>query len=411
MIQNLVGSVFNIMTHEGRIWNIFRLMLILLMITGMAFWSASVFTRPEQFPWVLFSLAGLRFWVFPIAGFLGALLIVGHYISDLYELPGLTHGVRHTLSILFGFGLPALHISDGRVENNINGINLLERIGGPGLLNVDPGNLVILENQTGPSNVYAGGSHFVSRRETIKDVVSLEDYHGFIDERRATTRDGIPVIVRNINYHFRLRPPRRAVDHSARRPDDPFPYSMQGIRNYVYNRSVTPDGLTGIDAAMNINVGGAITDFISDSQFEQLMLPGAGTDPRMVIRNQLSTPARQNQFRNLGMELLWVDIGHFDVEDNVWAERVRTWGARWVGTAEIDHALGESQRLTSHSRARAEGRADALRGLIETFEDARLNGTPPQSLRNLILLYTAQILEEIGEYGVDQSPGELPGGE
>ncbi len=130
-------------------------------------------------------------------------------MRDLYELPSVRLGMRYVVSTLFGFFLPTLRVEHGRIVSDPGQINLLEHIGGPGYLNIASGNLVLLENPAGPSNVYSAGFHFVSRREIIKEVMSLEDQHGYIESRKATTRDGIEVEVREIRYHYRLRPSRR----------------------------------------------------------------------------------------------------------------------------------------------------------------------------------------------------------
>jgi len=112
----------------------------------------------------------------------------------------------------------------------------------------------------------------------------------------------------------------------------------------------------------------------------------------------------------LGIELLWVDIGHFDVADEIWQKRVETWSAKWIGQAMLYRNEGEAQRLTAHRQALAEGRADALEDLVHTLNDARLKEIPMDQLRNLVLLYTAQILDEMGDKKKEKgnSSGSLP---
>ena len=399
------------LSAEGCLWGLIRLGMVIFLIAGMAFWSASLFAQPERFPWILFTLQGLRYWIFPIAGFICAILLAGHFISNLYELSGVRSGIRHVFASAFSLGLPVMTIEQGRRTLAPDRPNLLDQVGGPGYIHVLPGNLALIENQTGPSNVFSQGDHLISRREHVKEVISLEDQHGYIEEINATTKDGIEMTVSEIRYHFRLRPSRRSGEYVPRSPLDPFPYTMQYMRNYAYNRSVTTSGLTPLSSAMNIIIMGGISDYINSHRFDDLTAPAwsVAPHPRGVIRESI-TNEMQDRFRNLGMELLWVDIGHFGVSQEVWDWRVRTWGATWAGHASLERNLGKVRRLTYDRLARAEGRADALKLIIEKLEDARLGGEPAVNLRNLILLYTAQILDELNatDRTANDETGELP---
>jgi len=379
-------------------------------IAGMAIWSIRAFSNPDRLVLLFFSLRGLRYWIFPITGFIIAVLLAGHYTRDLYELPSLRLGIRYLFSVVFGLGIPSLKIDRDQIDTDSTKINLLERVGGPGYLNILPGYLVLLENPKGPSNVYGAGDHYVSRREWIHAIANLEDQHGYIDSRTATTKDGIEVIVREIRYQYRLWPSRRQGEYVPRSPREPFPYSIQSMRNYIYNRNVTPLGVTSLTTALDLIVDGVITDFVYEHQFDYLTSPQFGIDPREEIRRKFQTQTIKSRFHNLGIELLWVDIGHFDVADEIWQKRVETWSAKWIGQAMLYRNEGEAQRLTAHRQALAEGRADALEDLVHTLNDARLKEIPMDQLRNLVLLYTAQILDEMGDKKKDKSnsSGSLP---
>ena len=58
---------------------------------------------------------------------------------------------------------------------------MIDTIGGPGYVNIRPGNVVLFESLRSPSNVRANTVNFISRFVTIKEIVSLEDQHGFIE--------------------------------------------------------------------------------------------------------------------------------------------------------------------------------------------------------------------------------------
>ncbi len=154
----------------------------------------------------------------------------------------------------------------------------------------------------------------------------------------------------------------------------------------------------------------SIIDYINSHRFDDITSPTWGVDPhpRLEIWNNIHTREDlQERFRNLGMELLWVDIGHFDVSDDIWRWRVRTWGANWAGTALLQRSRGRVRRLTYDRLARAEGRADALELIINQLNDARLSGTSADNLRNLVFLYTAEILNELGQARETWLPGMM----
>jgi len=178
---------------------------------------------------------------------------------------------------------------------------------------------------------------------------------------------------------------------------------MQAMRSYTYNRSVgireKMAYLTPIDSALNIFIDGVITDYIYEHQFDDLVDPQRDIDPRREIKKNFESAEKRRTLRDYGIELFWVDIGHFDVDEKVWQTRVFSWEASWVGTANIAREDGK-MRLQMYQRlARAEGRVGALKAMIESLnevlENAVQRGDHVENLRKLLLLYSAQILEEM----------------
>jgi hypothetical protein len=409
VIQNFSNSIIQFLTREGRMGGWVRLFLIVFIVLAVVFLSAGIFTPPETYPWVLFTWEGLRYWIFPLVGLFSAFLLAGHYVRDLYELPNARAGMRYIFSTMFGYYMPVLRIEDGEMTVPQGRPNPLAETGGPGYLYILPGNLVLLENAQGPSNAYPAGFYYVSRREKLKEIVRLDDQHGYIDSTKAITKDGIQVTAREIRYLFRLRPSRRNGEYVPRSPLVPFPFNMQAMRRFAYNRAVGPNGLTPLTQAMDTIVSGAINEYISSHRFDDIVSPNwdVETQPRAEIwSNLLTRESFQQRFRNLGMELIWVDIGHFDVQDEIWNWRIRAWGATWRGTADIPRSLGQVRSETYRRIALAEERADALRLIIEDLNDARLQGEPQQNLRRLVLLYTAQIMDELNSR---RKQSQLPG--
>lgn len=398
-MRRLIASVIRNFTSEHWFMNFTRLSLVLVILSGLAYWSARLLTPSEFFPAVFFSPLGLRFWLMPIASLLIALWIAASFVRQLYALPSNGLAVRYIITAVIGLGQTVLRVERGRLVTDPDQPTLLEQVGGPGNLNILPGNLVLLENENGPSLVHTYGYHHVRRGEIIKETISLEDQLGTLPERPATTKDGIEVVVRDIRYLYRLRPSRRKGEVTPRSPSDPFPYLLQSVRGYVYSRSVGPTGLTPITQALGIIVDGAIIDYINAHRFDDLTTPpwGATPHPREEITERLRTADLQTRLQDLGIELEWVDIGHLDVaRQEVWDWRARTWGANWIGTAMQPRTLGRERRIYLEHQARTVARADAFRKLIDLIDEAQSSNAPQLNLRQLLLLFTSQIMDEMG---------------
>jgi hypothetical protein len=289
-------------------------------------------------------------------------------------------------------------------------------IGGPGYINIRPGNAVLFESLRSPSSVKSEGYHFITRFDTIREIVSLEDQHGFIEETKAVTKDGIEVILRDVHYRYRLRTGREFGDYAERKPTDPYPYSVQAVKNMAYNRTVRSTGLNSWFFTINFAIDSAITGYIKSHQFDHLTHPNYQQgDPREIIAKALMGIGTRARLRRVGADLLWCDIGHFSVSDEVLdipqdedqplklnelirLRRVETWGAKWMGQAEILRSYGKARQLSNQDLGRAEGQAEMLRSIMQAMEEADLTRDPkhPQkNLRAIILARTAEILDSL----------------
>jgi regulator of protease activity HflC (stomatin/prohibitin superfamily) len=270
---------------------------------------------------------------------------------------------------------------------------------------IDPGNVVLFERLHGPADVRSAGIHFVSRFEKIKDIVNLEEQIGEFKENereiKAITKDGIPVTVKNVRFRYRLHPGRRYSGPVGRAWEDPYPFSVKAVLNMAYNRNVRADGLATWEEAIKFALDTAISDFIRKNTIDQLVAPGlVGGDPRQTIRKALDSSDIRNRLRNLGAELLFYDIGHFEIpEKGVEEQRLSNWQAKWMGTANLIRSDAEAQRLAYQELGRAEAQAEMLMSIARGLQDAGLEdkGNSKENLQNIILMRTAQILEALTE--------------
>jgi hypothetical protein len=344
-------------------------------------------------------LHSLRYMLIPLTALVIALLVGAHYVQDVYELDSYLIGMRYLLACIFGINYPRLQIDEGVKMVSPGEVNTLATIGGPGYVMIRPGNAVLFERLTHPSNVLASGWHFITRFESIKEIVDLNDQHGTVDAKTAMTKDGILVTYSDVHFRYRLWGSHREGFTTGRTTEHPYPYSTLAIYNQVYNRSVLRDGLTTWNSAVQLVVENAIANYIRKNQVDAVTAPASTTDdPRQKIRQELLSADTRNRLKDIGAELIWFDTGHFKVEDLVEEQRIQTWGAEWVGDARVIRAYGDSQRKAFQELGRAEAQAEMLISItnaLPTSEDQRRG-----AVSDMFLIRTAQILETMSRiYG------------
>jgi hypothetical protein len=171
-------------------------------------------------------------------------------------------------------------------------------------------------------------------------------------------------------------------------------------------------------------VDSAITDYIKEHHFDHLTAPSQGDDPRAEIARRMMSQRVRTRLRRVGAELLWFDIGHFDVvtteldekeiktiRDVVEAQRVDTWSARWDGEAMVVRAHGEARRLAYQDMGRSEGQAEMLLGIIQALGEASPEDgldDPTQRLRDLRAIVWTSIAQVLDAAADEQRRRSLP---
>jgi hypothetical protein len=359
-------------------------------ITRLLFWGTVLVTSIAA----AFIIKGLwRYLIAPYMAGLLAFLAGARYIRDIYELDNFWQAFRYLFAAYFGVGYPRLNVHGGIKRSKDNKTNLLDVIGGPGIVFVRPGNAVLFEGLVGPTAIYRDGSHFVPRFETIQPI-ALEDQYGELDGISAMTRDGIEVKVVQTRFRFRL-----IADRKEGRRKAPYPYSEEAIYDMVYNRTVSEEGLGDWSSGVASVVRKTIGAYISRNTLDHLTAPEeTGADPRGDIQRELRSPAVAKRLRERGTELLEVDVGSFEIPNKqVEKQRLSTWQAEWMGNARLARSYGEAQRLAYQEIGRAEAQAEMLISIMHALSDVNLHGGTRQSLRDVVLVRTAQLLEAMGE--------------
>jgi hypothetical protein len=404
-----VKAFFEGFLNGDRVWAHVRFLGVLALIGAavvLGYFFEMLAPIVSVGPWAtiqppgLFDFLVLRSWRYllaPVAALVVALLAGGRFVQDIYDLKSYSAGLKYLIASLFGYDYPYLTVSGGKKEIEEGEVNLLDVIGGPGYVQIDPGTVVLFERLRGPSAVRAGGTHFISRFERIKEIVSLEDQTGEFKEITAITRDGIDVTVRDVKYHYRLITGRRGGAEAGRPVDNPYPFSVGAVYNMAYNRSVSSYGLTPWKRTVEQTIETTIREAIAAQTFDHLTSPNyRENDPREEIKRSLRSRKTRNDLKNLGAELIWIDIGFFD---NSLGEKQRldALEARWAGSSRVERASLEARRVYYEEIGRAQAQADMLVSIIESLEDLGVSEDSTENLRNIFLARTAQVLDTLAQ--------------
>jgi hypothetical protein len=392
----------------GIIWGFIRLLIVLMILITLVFIGWLGFEQEGS------SSGIFRYLFLPLATLFGAIFFAARYVQDTYQLPRFGLALHYIIAALFAFDYPSLIASEGHFQVKEDKINLMLVIGGPGILQVKPGNVVLLETIRGPGRIFGAGDHYVNQLERVKEVVGLEDQHGLVEEINARTKDGIPVRVLGVNFRYRLQAGENQGEYPERTPQAPYPYSEVAVRNMAYRRAVSINGsIIPWHIAVTRAIEGAIAEYISTHQLDRLTSPNfLEKDSRSEILERINSERTREALRTLGAELLWVGIGHFDIDEKVKERRLDTWGAKWVGNAKVIKSYGEAQRIIYQEIGRAEGQAELLMSIIHALDQVSQAGDSTEDyiekVRRIILLRTAQILDAITEREKPPEKRQLP---
>ena len=389
-LEGRISSVIGNFLSGDRRWG--NLRLIFLGAMAFLLFLASFLVR-----------GGWRDLIAPYAACLLAFMAGARYIQDIYELEKYPHAFLYLLASFFGIDYPHLSVYGGKKVVKADEVNLVDVVGGPGYVYVQPGNAVLFEGRYAPTAIHPNGRQFVPRFETIQPI-ALEDQYGELEGVSAMTRDGFDVKIGRTRFRFRL-----FSDPAARSRLNPYPYSEDAIYDMVYNRTVSDKGLGEWNTGVATDIRKVITGYINRHTLDHLTAPEeTGGDPRGEIQRELRSTAMKNKLRRRGTELLSIDIGSFEIPNKqVEQQRLNTWQAKWMGDARLTRSYGEAQRLAYQEIGRAEAQAEMLISIIHALSDMNLHTGTRASLRDVVLIRTAQLLESMGE-SLPKESGSLP---
>jgi hypothetical protein len=345
-------------------------------------------------------LNALRYWLAPLAALVWGLTLGALYLQDAYKFERFGQALNYLTASLFGSSYPTLTVMDGQMVTPNDEPTTLQSIGGPGYLEVRPGNVVLLERGAGPTNVYGAGRYFIRRFEAIREILDLREIYRNRDAVEATTKDGIAITVRNVEATFRVDTGRQP----QRTEIEPYPFAIKAVRAATYGRAVDEGGnrVDWGDLIMSL-VTGRISAWVSRQRLDHLTAPTVD-DPRAALRGEFEGADFRRQLSRFGAELVRVNIGHLDTPGPVDRQRIDSWQAIWQLQDKITLAQGEAVQLAYEELGRAEGQAEMVKAIAKALGDISPNAPSSDTeISRLVIMRISQLLdtmaarEKIGE--------------
>jgi len=352
----------------------------------------------------VFNWSTLRFMIAPIIAIACILIAGALYVQDVYALPFFKNAMEYVISSMFGLSYPTLVIDKGEKQIGKSEINLIDQIGGPGYVMIEPGNAAMFRKLRGPSTAKVSETIFLEPFERLASAINLDEQHGSKDVLPAMTRDGIKVLIKDIHYRFRVKQEEQDGEVVRRSLDNPYPFSERAIQNMTFNLMVQKDGLESWRAAIARSVTGTISDYVSSQPIDKLTAPRTSEfNTRLEVKSEFFVEGMKRRLAGLGAELLWVDVGHIEIEDESIDElRTNLWSAEWAGDASEVRAYGDAIRQAYQELGRAEAQADLIMSIAGALENARPDGDSRENIRKLLLARTAQLLNAMSDRSKDK---------
>ena len=322
----------------------------------------------------------------PFVGSFLAIRLASNYVRDLFEIAHLATARHYLQASIFGLDYPTIKIGGAGYETDeAQEANPIPKIGGPGFVNVGTGYVAVFERVGGPSKVAGSGEHFIRRFEHLREVIDLRDQFRKKDGVKVYTKDGIQVTVRNVEVAFRIHTQSR-----GRTEKELYPFSIGAVRRIAYTKTVSAAGPSVWTDGVTGAVVKRITGFIANNVLDDIVAKPTpdSPDPRDKIKAIFNEKKTRDAFLNMGVDLLWVSIGHIETPKDVIDQRLNAWRAAWMKQERVELASGEANKLRLMEYVRGLARIELLEKFTKGVPLSRDTAMPV----DLILIQIAEVL-------------------
>jgi regulator of protease activity HflC (stomatin/prohibitin superfamily) len=331
--------------------------------------------------------------VIPVLFWFVAIVVSTKWLLGLAESYDIRWSNAFTFVALraFGFARPHVQVENGEMTVGCKGSlfgrtadpELFAQFGGPAMLVVGEGNVVVLERGGKLSRILGQGTYALKRNEWFKRPVETKGIHDLrggagapIEVKQVQTRDGVPLEFR-IAAKFGLelkedtdkRPASRfaggEASSSVIAPDSQYPVYEATIRKAVYKT-----GDRGWKTLFPTAAAKVLRDVVATYTLDQIFgMAGAGHEPgsdKRVIR-QIEEKVKEGVGVGpaaLGLNLAGVAILEVTMPDDV----REVMNQRWTAPLRRDVKLLDAETKRMELLEESKGRAD----FIHRIEEARM---------------------------------------
>lgn len=349
---------------------------------------SDVLPSPFLFFMELFHWRVLRHLI-PVAtgGYLAYRAVVG-LVKTLYELPDDDNATRFLarLRAASPAGIPPVTLKSSTLAAD-RAKSVLLRVGGPGMVKVSAGDVVVTEFNGRFQQILPAGTHKLGRFETIHSVLDLRLQDRSVKDITLLTRDGVELMA-DLTINFRIQ---RGSDPT---PETPFPFAPEAVRRAAYHMRVQSDIVDTWQTHPPKMAQQTLYAVVAELNLDDILEPDTeNEEPYFTINNRLQTRLRP-ELANLGLELVAAHVDQVSLPQLVTEQVLDFWQTRWEIQRQLAAIEGEAEALQEIDLARTEAEITMIQAIIEGVRLARQQGSP-STMRDVVAMRLLEALERM----------------
>ncbi len=276
--------------------------------------------------------------------------------------------------------LPSVIVDSGQAITQ-SPAGILNRLGGPGLLIIRPGNAVIVESADGTVEIHGPGTAPLKRLAKIKEVVDLRPQEEAITVTEVLTKERIPLKFQ-LNAIFQIEPKADTDSRPAALTERKHVEGTISGPYAVYKETVFKAGYQAAHAGWKAEtiqaISAALRDIVFGHSIEEIYhtpvatlaesrYVGTGTPEKSQIISSLEQ-ALQQQLAAVtpawGVRIASIDIATIEAPAEIYQTILTWWQKKW----EVEIAKQDATKEATLMMERAAARRDAF--MYETEGEA-----------------------------------------
>lgn len=371
-------------------WSLERLDLTLTM---QQFWNdwLPMLPLPSLFIFVVEMLHPrvLRHLLPIVVGWLLAQRAAVSLVQSLYQMPDRAAAADFLRRLQTGGG------GDKAVDLSMNLLAerqklVLLRVGGPGAVKVQMGEVAVTELNGRFQRVLGPGKHLLARFEYVLTLLDLRQQERIEPDIKLVTKDGIELIV-DLHLNYRIH-----TGGELSTPANPYPYDETAVRAAAYAQTILPNNKIGYWDSLPQRLGRArLINIVSSYRLDEILYltRTTTTQPYLSIQNELTLQIRTALQPN-GLELISAYVTRMVLPAEVTAFYIKFWQVDWETRRRISEADGQATVLEEKEIARAEAEMTMIQAIVEGVQRARRDGQPA-NMSEIVALRLVDALEQM----------------